>query len=223
MSGERMKGSDRVPRPADRGLSRPAKVTMKRRGFTLLEMLISLALMLIMYFMLTSPGAKSFQDKQKLACQTRLRNIHVALKLYALDHGGEFPSIPSATTSEAPLSLLIPKCTTDTSIFICPGSGHAELPAAEPFADRRISYAYYTGHRETDAAGQTLLSDAQINTASKAKGDPMFSADGKGPGANHHRFGGNVLFCDGHAETSKPQASFDLTLATNITLLNPKP
>ncbi len=193
------------------------------RGFSLLELLITMALILVMYFMLMSPRSKTFQDKQKLACEKNLRTIHMALKVYALDNKGSFPVVANATTSEAPLSLLIPKCTTVTEIFICPGSGRDALPQGEPFVNRRISYAYYMFRHESDGAEQLLLSDAQVNTLAKVRGAPVFSSDGKPPGANHNKFGGNLLYCDGHVEFSGAAATNDMPCPGGIVLLNPKP
>ncbi len=192
------------------------------RGFSLLEMLITMALILIMFVMLYGHGSGSYQRQQKLACQKNLQAIHTALEIYANDHDGSFPVLPDAKTSEPALSLLVPRYTSATAPFICPGSKEGRLPEGEPFAERRISYAYYMGRRLSDRA-EVLLSDAQINDLPKLKGQQVFSRDGKKPGSNHHKFGGNFLFGDGHAEISPPLAPFSLVLTQGVVLLNPKP
>ena len=77
---------------------------------------------------------------------------------YALDHQDQFPGTGGAQTSEAPLSLLVPKYTVRTDLFICPGSKERKLPSAEPFKDRRISYAYLMGAHGKMPSEQWLLS-----------------------------------------------------------------
>jgi prepilin-type processing-associated H-X9-DG protein len=66
------------------------------------------------------------------------------------------------------------------------------------------------------------MSDRQIDTLPKPAGAPVFSTDGKPPGNNHHKYGGNFLFTDGHTESSGPKAPFVIAWPTNVTLLNPK-
>jgi prepilin-type processing-associated H-X9-DG protein len=161
--------------------------------------------------------------KMKDLCARNLRNVYTALQTYSRDHGDALPAVTNAITSEAPLSLLIPRYTTGTEFFICPGSGDKALPEATPFANRRISYAYYMGRKLSEGAGQPLMSDKQVNVAPKATGESLFSADGKKPGNNHHRYGGNVLFCDGSIQTSPSKSAFNLSFPTNVILLNPKP
>jgi len=186
-------------------------------------MLITLAIVIVMYTMLLSKSSANKQRQLKADCAQNLSYVYSALQTYANDHQGAFPVVKTATSSEEPLSVLVPKYTTVTAKFICPGQGASSLPDAKPFADRRISYAYYMGQAATQGADQPLLSDAQINTRPKPKGDQLFSSDGKKPANNHHKFGGVVLFCDGAAQTTGAKAAFDLPLATNVVLLNPKP
>ena len=173
--------------------------------------------------MMLGRGGWSDQQRQLADCQKNLQNIYVALNIYSTDNKGVWPAIKDAETSEAPLSLLVPRSTTVTEMFICPGSKENKLPEAEPFAKRRISYAYYMGRTKSDGAGVVLASDRQVNAFPKIKRQLIFSADGKPPGANHFKSGGNLLFCDGEIKTSKPRAASDLTFPTNVVLLNPKP
>ena len=67
------------------------------------------------------------------------------------------------------------------------------------------------------------MSDRQINTLPKAAGEQVFSADGKAPGNNHHKFGGNYMLIDGHTESAGKTAQFPIVWPTNVTMLNPKP
>jgi prepilin-type N-terminal cleavage/methylation domain-containing protein/prepilin-type processing-associated H-X9-DG protein len=192
-------------------------------GFSLIELLVVMAIIIILFTMYFSSGARDYQVKKIAACQKNLENVYVAMKTYAQDNHDHLPGLIGARTSEEPLSQLAPRYTTGTEFFICPGSGDAQLPDAKPFADRRISYAYYMGRNVTDGADQPLVSDRQVNALSKPAGVLLFSADGKKPGNNHNKYGGNVMFCDGNVQASGPGAAFPLPCPPNIILLNPKP
>jgi prepilin-type N-terminal cleavage/methylation domain-containing protein/prepilin-type processing-associated H-X9-DG protein len=194
-----------------------------RRGFSLIELLACVAILAILYVALYASWSQSHQNRQKLACQRNLQMIHLALRIYADDHGGKFPFVAEAASAETPLSRLVPVYTADTAIFICPGGKRPALPAAQPFADRRICYAYYMGHHVADASDQPLVSDAQVNDAAKLRHQLVFSPDGKPPGHNHNKYGGNVLFCDGRIESIGAHAKRDLDRPAHVRLLNPRP
>ncbi len=193
-----------------------------RSGFSLLELLIVLAIILIITTMYWGGNSSSKQKGFQAACTKNLQKIYMAMEIYATDQGGRFPATNNAQTSEQPLALLVPRCTSETSIFTCPGSKDSEVPAGESLAKHKISYAYFMGRRSTDSA-EGLLTDRQVNTQSKLIGQPLFSADGKPPGNNHGKVGGNLLFCDGHVEGSGANTPFSLVLTQGVVLLNPKP
>jgi prepilin-type processing-associated H-X9-DG protein len=194
------------------------------RGFSYIELLISVTIISIAYVVMFGAGSKWGQTRRKAGCAANLAKMHMVLSVYAAEQDGGFPTVTGATTSEAALTGLVPRYTTDTSIFICPGGNQAELPSSQPFADRRISYAYYMGlNTRTASPDMPLVSDAQVNLAAKRKGDPLFSESGKAPGHNHRRYGGNVLFVDGHVETGDAMATRDFPVPGGTVLLNPKP
>jgi prepilin-type processing-associated H-X9-DG protein len=192
-------------------------------GFSLLELFLVAVILFIVFTLFLSAGSKSGQEKRLAACQINLQNIYAALRTFSQDNNGALPAVPGVQTSEAPLSLLVPKYTTGSEFFICPGGRDKPLPDAQPFADRKISYAYYLGRTLQDGSDAPLVSDAQVDTASKTQGQIVFSPDGKKPGNNHNKFGGNFLFCDGNVQTTPARLAFSLPPATNVILLNPKP
>src|ERR1017187_2740584 len=150
-------------------------------GFSLIEMLITLALMVIMSVMLYGFGSASHQRSQKKLCADNLQKIYLALQIYANDFKGALPQNTNAVTSEDVLDELVPKYTADTSIFICPGGRDAQIPSGEPLRNHKISYAYFMGRR-LDGPQSPLMSDRQIHTDAKFAGEFVFSQNGKSPG-----------------------------------------
>src|SRR5579863_4511063 len=121
-----------------------------RNGFSLVELLIVMAIIVFLYTLYLSGGSRAYQKKQLAACEKNLETIYIALQTWANDNSNGFPTLVNAQTSEGPLSQLIPRYTTGTEYFTCPGCKDATLPDAQPFADRKISYAYYMGHTDKD-------------------------------------------------------------------------
>lgn len=198
------------------------RVNHPRGGFSLIELLVVLALMLVLMTMYYGAGSPSHQSRMKKSCEQNLLKIYVAMEIYANDSHGNFPRATGARTSEEVLDVLVPRYTADTAIFTCPGSKDSSLPAGESFRKAKISYAYYMGRRPIDKI-EPLMSDRQVDTEPKKTGDVVFSTTGKMPGNNHHSYGGNILFCDGRVEASPNKLPFPLGVPTNVELLNPKP
>lgn len=184
--------------------------------------MLAVTIVVVLYLLYLTGGAKNRQLKLKTACQKNLQNTYVALRTYAVENREAFP-VTTAPTAEGPLSLLIPRCTTSTELFICPGSDDKVPPKAQPFDDRKISYAYYMGRRADAGPDVPLLTDEQVNTESKQLGQLLFSDTGTGPGSNHDRFGGVILFTDGSTRVTDTNAPISMELEPGITLLNPKP
>jgi prepilin-type N-terminal cleavage/methylation domain-containing protein len=195
---------------------------ISRGGFSLIELLVVVALMCVLSAMLYGFGSASHQRSQQKLCGDNLQKIFLALQIYANDYRGFLPNDTNAVTSEEVLDELVPKYTADTTIFICPGGRDSEFPSGEPLRNHKISYAYFMGQK-LEAPPDPLLSDRQVNTEPKRAGEMVFSADGKPPGNNHHKYGGNFLMGDGSVQFSPPQLTFSLAKKPGIVLLNPKP
>jgi prepilin-type processing-associated H-X9-DG protein len=162
------------------------------------------------------------KSTQTERCADNLQKIFLAAQIYDTDCG-VFPKSTNAQTSEDVLTKLVPRYSSDTSIFTCPGTHDPEIPSASPLGQYKISYTYYMGRNTNSGPSDCLMSDRQINTLSKNIGDQVFSLTGEAPGNNHSKSGGNILFCDGSVQQTSPQAAFSLAFSNSIVLLNPKP
>jgi type II secretory pathway pseudopilin PulG len=200
-------------------LPRPTRAS---KGFSLIELMITLALMIVLTVMMFGFGSASHQRSQKKLCADNLQKIYLALQIYANDFKGALPASTNAVTSEDALGALVPRYTADTTIFICPGGRDAQIASGEPLSRHKISYAYYMGRR-LDTPPLILMSDRQLDTLPKRAGDFVFSPNGKSPGNNHHKYGGNFLQCDGSVQDSPAQLTFALPATPGVVLLNPKP
>jgi prepilin-type N-terminal cleavage/methylation domain-containing protein/prepilin-type processing-associated H-X9-DG protein len=191
-----------------------------RGAFSLLELLVTVAIILILTTMYWGSNSPSRRQQQKAACQKNLQSLYIAMQIFANDHNKSFPDTAGARTAEEALDELVPRYTADTSIFICPASKDSSLPAGESILKRRISYAYYMGRRNDST--EALLSDRQVDGQAKMAGQYTFSTTGKGPGSNHGKSGGNFLFCDGRVEWNPAQVPFSIVLTQGVVLLNPR-
>jgi type II secretory pathway pseudopilin PulG len=189
-------------------------------AFSLLELILVLAIVLILTVLGASRMTTSARKRGLAACGGNLQKIYLALGFYGNDNGA-YPILAEAQTSAGPLSLLVPKGTTDTQIFICPASGNKPLPESEPFGNSRISYDYYMGRPTNSNPQDILLSDWQVDSLPKKKGSLLFSPDGTKPGNNHEADGGNLLTCGGAIVFSAPKAGQDLLFPSSVRLLGP--
>jgi prepilin-type N-terminal cleavage/methylation domain-containing protein/prepilin-type processing-associated H-X9-DG protein len=189
-------------------------------AFSLIELLLVMALLVLLVTLYWSPAGGSRQRALQTACQRNLEKLNIALEIFANENGDRFPVVPPARTSGEALDVLVPRYTSDTALFICPASKDSAPAAGESLQKKKISYAYYMGRSKTNAQ-QVLLTDAQVDTLPKGAGEFVFSGDGKPPGNNHAKNGGNLMFCDGHVQSSPPRAAVPLPVAAGEVLLNP--
>ena len=186
----------------------------------MIELLISVALIIVMFVMLHGHGSKSHQRKQMQACRENLQTLYVSLQIFANDHEGAFPMKEGARRSGEVLEVLVPRYTSRITPFFCPGSQDAPPAEGESIAEARIGYAYFMGRKLSDGRA-VLMSDEQVNDEPKEIGSQVFSGSGDGPGSNHNKYGGNFLHCDGEVESSVGGAPFPIDLPAGVRLLNP--
>ena len=188
-------------------------ILSRKSGFSLIELLIGMLIAVSLYAVAVGP-TKAYVEKQKLQrCAENLRKLHMTLSLYANEHDGAYPNVAGARSADEALSPLVPKYTTDTSLFVCPATGRA--------ANGHFDFAYTMGLRKDADSETLLLSDAQANDDPKTRGTKVFADTESGPGSNHGKAGGNLIFADGHVETIGSAAPRDFAMPPGTKLLNP--
>lgn len=80
---------------------------IRAAGFSLVELLVTLAILLILATMMCGFGSRSNQMAQKKKCQANLLKMYVALQIYSNDSAGKFPLATNARTSEEALEVLV--------------------------------------------------------------------------------------------------------------------
>ena len=186
----------------------------------MVELLCVTAILLVMASLYWGKSSGDRQREVQEKCRQNLQQIYISIQLYANDEHGRAPLVLEAKTPAAALALLVPRYTSETRSFICPGAkSPADLPVGS-FARQHISYAFYMGQWMTNADG-LLMTDQQVNAEPKSPGQLVFSVDGKGRGNNHQAHGGNLLFADGRADRIGPRTPQSMPVRPAVKLLNP--
>ena len=93
---------------------------MNKKGLTILEIIIVMAIMLIVASMLIPGLARARRNASRAKCINNLKTIGLMIHMYAIDFKEKFPS--KGTSGVDGLAILKEDYITDESGFLCPAS-----------------------------------------------------------------------------------------------------
>jgi prepilin-type N-terminal cleavage/methylation domain-containing protein len=113
---------------------------MKKKGFTLIELMIVIAIIAILAAILVPNFLRARAQGQFTQCQSNAKNIGTALEMYSTDNAGHYPTAINMITPN--YLKIIPTCASaasdtyqnytaasnpDAYTFYCAGTNHGTL------------------------------------------------------------------------------------------------
>lgn len=142
-----------------------------------------------------APGRGHMERARRANCMSNLKQLGLALAMYADDNNGRLPVDGDPPTLLGSLRLM-ERQMGSVKILRCPSDGQAWIGGATDMAGltiTNISYSYvpFLTWDETGGSSTIVMLD-RLNATEKGSKWPVE--------ANHGEKGGNVLFTDGHVE-----------------------
>jgi prepilin-type N-terminal cleavage/methylation domain-containing protein/prepilin-type processing-associated H-X9-DG protein len=172
----------------------------RRPAFTLLELLVVLAILAVLVGLLLPAVQKARAAANRIHCASNLHQLGIAVHMY-VDQQGVFPNaaqLPSMQTHLPRLDQqLYPYVDKDTRVFRCPsdiGPIPPDPPGRPYYQTEGLSYEYVRNL----FVGKTMMQI--VNTKNGSSGTWMLFDFEAWPGPRFSGKSRNYLYADGHLE-----------------------
>jgi prepilin-type N-terminal cleavage/methylation domain-containing protein/prepilin-type processing-associated H-X9-DG protein len=191
-------------------LGRRRAVCTGGRGFTLIELLVVIAIIAILAAILVPVFLRVKKQAQKASCQSNLRQIGLALEMYATDYDETLPNCIKMNEVLGPhpqkLPWLLEPYARSRSVFCCPSDfgSRVDFPDGRKFSDDTAyatSYQNY-GLMDTTIPGASIYG-LYWPVSLAAIEDPSSTSLVRDATSWHRRdtpWNINVLWADGHVK-----------------------
>ncbi len=189
-------------------------------GFTLIEMVVVISIILILGAMVLPVLEKATKKAEAVSCLSNIRNIGLAAIMYADDYDGHYPpavvDIPNSTYANCWDILLLPYLRSN-EIFICPMD---EVPTPGPAWTYSLPHSYGINLDVAMVGGYAGASLRSADVPRPARTILLFGLEqensygwrySSGNMSQYvtarHNQGPNFLFCAGNAQWMRPEAT----------------